>query len=472
MDQFLHFFGRFHPLLVHFPVGVIVLAFVFDALSLVRKYRKLSIAVQPSLAFGTFAAVVSVITGIILSEEGGYTKPLVLYHQYAGVATTVCLVALLFARRNQRVLQYERKTKRPVRFFLFIPVFGLLVLTGHWGGSLTHGEEFLTEYLTLGSTNKADPVTRIGQISNPSEAVFYSDVIQPILESKCYSCHSASKQKGDLRLDQPEFIAAGGKDGKVIAYHAADSSSLYSRMMLPLEDEDHMPPNEKPQPSTAEIDLIRLWINEGAPFDKTVSTLKASAQAVEFIKLVAEGINKESWIPEKEVAPADESTLAGLKQAGVIVLPVGQNSNYLHLNLSNVKTVTAKTVSLMQKLDEQVVALRFSYCTLEKNLSFLNRFENLTWLYLDHTNVNDESFQTINTLESLKYLNIVFTDISEKSIDLKKFPSLRQLFTFESKVNSAAAMELRKAWPELSIDTGGVALPRLESDTIIYRKKS
>ena len=90
---------------------------------------------------------------------------------------------------------------------------------------------------------------------------------------ECY-CHSSSKQKGDLRLDKEEFIMRGGKNGLVIKDGPVDSSSLYKRLILPLEDEDHMPPNEKPQLSSSEIALIQYWIEDHADFTKPVSEFK------------------------------------------------------------------------------------------------------------------------------------------------------------------------------------------------------
>ena len=46
------------------------------------------------------------------------------------------------------------------------------------------------------------------------------------------------------------------------------------RLLLPLNDEDHMPPQGKPQPTLAEIAALQWWIDCGAPGDKTVGDLK------------------------------------------------------------------------------------------------------------------------------------------------------------------------------------------------------
>lgn len=473
MEQLVNFFGRFHPLLVHLPIGSLVLAFLFDALSLIKSYRRLAIAVQPALMFGALSATLSVVTGLCLAEEGGYDNDTLSLHKYSAIITTVFSFALFFLRRHRGVLYYERRIRKPIRFYLFIPLVVVLIMAGHFGGSLTHGDEFITEFSFFSQEEKVDPITKIQFIAEPGEAVLYADVIQPILESKCYSCHSSAKQKGDLRLDETEHILRGGKDGKVIEPGIADSSSLFARMMLPLEHDDHMPPNEKPQPSSVELDLIRLWINEGAKFNTKVSALREPKKAIEFVTLLSDGIKKDSWMPKDETSAASENALKKLAEAGVIVLPMGATTNYLQANFTNMREVKKQSVELLKPLKDQLVSIRFSYCSFEENdLKFLNDFPNLTWLYLDHTNITDTSFQSIRALEALRYLNLVFTKVSETSIDTTKFPSLEQIYIFQTGIGGENVSKLQQKNPSLKIDTGGITLPRIASDTIIYRKKS
>lgn len=430
-------------------------------------------AVQPALLFGALSALFSAITGYCLSLEGGYAQKTLSYHQYAGIVTTLFAFLLLYLRVNRSILDMERKRRKPVRFYLFLPLVLVLTLTGHWGGSLTHGEEFITALPFTSSENTVDPITKIQLISKPDEAILYQDVIQPILESKCYSCHSSAKQKGDLRLDKPQLILHGGKDGGVIHPGHADSSSLFTRMMLPLEHEDHMPPNEKPQPSSAELDLIRLWINEGAYFDKRIKDLRQADKAIQFVTLLAESIQDKTWLPKENASEPDESALQRLKDQGAIVLSVGQNTNYIHVNFTNTRNLSSKALEALKPLRDHIVSLRFSYCTFqEPDLAFLSDFDKLTWLFLDHTNVKDESFRSVKEFPGLKYLNVVFTEVSGEGVTRNRFPALEQLFVFESKVTKEQVTKIQLDIPAVKVDTGGISLPTLASDTIIYKKKS
>ncbi|HEY0744904.1 MAG TPA: c-type cytochrome domain-containing protein [Chryseosolibacter sp.] len=473
MEQLLSAFGRFHPLIVHLPIGSLVLAFIFEALSLRRSYRRLGIAVQPALLFGAFVSLLAGATGLALSEEGGYEDTTLAYHKYLGIVTMLLSFGLYFLRRHRTILKYEQRVRRPVRFFLFIPLLIVLSLAGHFGGSLTHGDDYLTNAFEFTGEVKVDPISKVQFMTQPDEAVLYADVIQPILESKCYPCHSSAKQKGDLRLDDAQWILKGGKDGKVLLPGMADSSSLFARMMLPHEHEDHMPPNEKPQPSSAELDLIRLWINEGATFDEKVKQLEDPKKAIELVNLLSDGIRKDSWLPAVDVSPASEGALKRLSESGIIALPMGANSNFLYVNFSNRRTVTNESLKALASLQDQVVSLRFSYCSFDNSdLSFLNDFKNLVSLYLDHTNVKDSSFQALEVIPNLKYLNVVFTTVGEKSIDPKKFPALEQVFAFETNITGETVARLRQSLPSLQVDTGGVILPRITSDTVVYRKKN
>ena len=65
-----------------------------------------------------------------------------------------------------------------------------LIVTGHLGGSITHGEGFLT------GTEDENVIVKKPVIKDVQQAKVYNDVVQPILAQKCYSCHNKSRQKG------------------------------------------------------------------------------------------------------------------------------------------------------------------------------------------------------------------------------------------------------------------------------------
>ena len=120
----------------------------------------------------------------------------------------------------------------------------------------------------------------------------------------------------------------------------ADNSDMIKRILLPDEDDKHMPPREKPQLTNEQIALLHWWIENG---DDTLRKVKEMPQP-EPIKsyLLALQVGHEEHklpanIPSAPVEKADSISVQKLKDKGVIILPVAQNSNYISANF-----VTAK----------------------------------------------------------------------------------------------------------------------------------
>jgi mono/diheme cytochrome c family protein len=344
----------------------------------------------------------------------------------------------------------------------------LIIITGHLGGSLTHGSGYLTS--SLFNTTAAGN-TAIKPIANAQEAVLYSDVIRPILQTKCYNCHGPNKQKGKLRLDEQSFILKGGKDGAVIVAGNTDESELIKRILLPKEDEDHMPPKEKSQLSQHDIDLIHWWVSGGAGFDKKVKDLpqtekiKPALLALQSVSIKEE--NKISDIPVKTVKKAEEAAIQKLKALGVVVIPVAQNSNYLSANFITA-IFTDKDLQLLEPLKEQLIWLKLGNTKIsDSGLNVISKLSNLSKLYLDNTSITDKGIAILKELLKLQYLNITNTKISAEGLmGLKNLKSLQQLFTYKTAISAADYANLKKIFPAVQIDTGGYRTQMLATDTI------
>ncbi|HEX6846499.1 MAG TPA: c-type cytochrome domain-containing protein, partial [Chitinophagaceae bacterium] len=244
------FIGRFHPVLVHLPIGILLLAALFQWLALKPKYVAIHSATGIALFWGMIFAILSCISGYFLSQSDDYDEGMVSTHQWFGISTAfISLIAYLFNRWENEFAKWA--------ILLMVP---LIVVTGHLGGSLTHGSDYLTKGFSKDSTTDKE----IKPIADVQEANVYADIVQPIFESKCYSCHNKSKKKGGLRLDEPSLILKGGKDGEVIKPGNVEESEMIRRLLLPRNDEDHMPPKEKPQLKDNEIALLHWWIATGA----------------------------------------------------------------------------------------------------------------------------------------------------------------------------------------------------------------
>lgn len=108
----------------------------------------------------------------------------------------------------------------------------------------------------------------------PLVALDYKESIRPILNEKCFKCHSGPRAKGKLRMDQETMFAKriGGDDPVIVPGNAA-SSLLAIKAGLPPSDGDAMPPpparSRGAEPMTnAELNLVKQWISEGASFEE------------------------------------------------------------------------------------------------------------------------------------------------------------------------------------------------------------
>jgi len=469
MEIITQLFGRFHPLLVHLPIGILLLAFVFECISIFPRYKNVRHAIQPALLFGALSAIASAGSGYFLSLDGGYEESLLSLHRNAGIATAAFASLFYFLRKNT-LHNFQDKSKRKMaRMVLFSLLVLLVSFTGHLGGSLTHGEDYL-----FGGATDAENSTLSLKISSTSvmdSAVLYTDVIEPILSARCYGCHSSKKQKGQLRLDQHPFILKGGKHGAVIVAGVPDSSAMFARLMLPLEDEHHMPPNEKPQPSSAEIALVQSWIKDGASFDKLVSAYGQAASISNYVGALLYEVSKEPLLPHEDVAAASQDVIEALKAKGILVIPLAEESHYLSVSFVNARVATDEDIELLVPLRDQLLWLDLGRTKItELALKTVAELRHLTQLNLEYTAVGDNGMKDISSLADLVSLNLVGTKVGDTGLSfLSPLKKLKSIFLYESNTTAEGTRQLVLALPSVEIDTGSYRLPALDTDTIIFK---
>lgn len=107
--------------------------------------------------------------------------------------------------------------------------------------------------------------------ANPLTDVDFETKILPILQNRCFKCHSSptgnvSKPKGGVQLDSVKGIDES-RHGEVIIAGEPQDSLLYQRVTLPEGETGIMPPTEDGPPLTKqETDIIEKWIRQGADY--------------------------------------------------------------------------------------------------------------------------------------------------------------------------------------------------------------
>ncbi len=146
----------------------------------------------------------------------------------------------------------------------------------------------------------------------------YAHDIAPIFARACADCHAGDKPRGGLRLDQPARLATAVVPGK-----SADSELV--RRLLGQGGDERMPAGRAPLPAR-EIDLIRRWIDQGAPGLPALSApppATAGASAAGHwayrapVRPPLPPVRDSAW-PRNEL---DRFVLARLEQAGLAPAP-------------------------------------------------------------------------------------------------------------------------------------------------------
>ena len=271
-------------------------------------------------------------------------------------------------------------------------------------------------------------------------------------------------------MDDSLKLLKGGKDGIVIDLFNADSSEMIKRLLLPVDNQDHMPPKEKPQPTEGQVALLHWWIANGADFRKKVKELNQPEKIKPVLLALQEAPvieNKLASVPVSPVEKADTSLIDKLKDHGIMVLPVGRGSNYLSANFVTDTLLRDEDIDLLLSLKKQLVWLKLGFTNLsDQKLAKIGQLHNLTKLSMEHTAIADKGIEQLKSLKQLQYLNIVGTGVTDKGLlQLKDLKELRSIYVYQTKIVSGDWQALRNAFPQARIDSGGYTVPLLANDT-------
>lgn len=450
------FIGRFHPLIVHLPIGFLLLAGLMQLLALTSKknYRTLIPAISFTVFWGACACVAASRMGWLLARGGGYDEETLFWHKWLGIGLT----ALTFFGW----LLTSKKLRLPKSAFYY--TLGLMILlitvTGHLGGNLTHGSTYLLQYAppffqnVFGYQNDQNNVS-MQLPSTPDSVVVFEHLIMPVLQAKCSSCHNETKKNGGLNVTTVEDIMFGGDYGDVLAAGTPLESELFRRITLPQNSRKFMPPTGDPF-TYSELKLLEWWIENGAVFEKRLLDDEVPPQ-IHALLLRDYGIDThpKPYYETATVASLPEETLNRIQQAGFIVRPLANENHFLEIipSRSSVKMEQLQTLSAAK---DQITWLNLSNQQITDDmLATIGQFTNLTHLRLEKNPVTDKGIENLAGLVHLESLNLYGTDITNETLgELEKFPALKKLYLWQTEVSPEAVEELQKNRPDLDIILG------------------
>lgn len=455
--------GRLHPLLVHLPIGIFIIVLLLSVFSMSKKFSFVASSIRFILAAGLISAILSLISGYILSLEASNAENDVALHKWTAIAMTLIYTAYYFF--SPILTQY----KYPNLIALTI-MFVALLVTGHQGGSLTHGEDFL--YAEKGSAEEEKIISQ-PIITDIGKANVYKDVVAYTLQSKCVECHGANKQKGKLRLDNTEWIVKGGKNGKSFVKGDPDNSELIKRILLDENDDHHMPPKKKTQLNASEKNILSWWVKTGASFDATIESLTPDENIKKDLEIFKQSLGgtKNTLKTRSAVSAADEKILSSLKSVGWVVSPIANGDNHLRVSGFNIESSIDTALSLLSGVREQVIELRLGGAGLtDESLKKITLLINLEKLWLNNNSITDNGISMVSGLKNLEYLNVSHTGITMKGLkQLISIPNLNSLYASGTPISSSDLALLKTENIKKKIYVSDT-LPFYPTDTLIVRK--
>jgi uncharacterized membrane protein/mono/diheme cytochrome c family protein len=441
------FVGRLHPVVVHFPIALVMLAAAVELVRAVRRQRGLSAATPLLVNVAAASGVIAAITGwlIAANERGGDDSSELFGHRWLGTVASVLLVGLAWRVSVAAARRPDPATAGlgAVRFQT-VALAGLVGFASHLGGEMVYGKGYLLE--GLGRAVRPDPVeavaaeapaadTTVVAASLSANAATFRDTIEPIFAARCEECHGNSKRKGGLQLVPiAKAFPADGPDDRedwTIEPGDAAASLVVRRVELPRDDPDAMPPEGEPL-TPEQISAIKAWIDGGAeyPKDETAPAVPVATST--------------DGTPARPAAPVDpkaiEAAIAAIAARGAIVQPLFAGSPLVEVNASLATPEwTDAELPLLDGLAGVLVNLNLARSGVtDAGVAALPPMPELVNLRLDSTAVGDAAVKAIAANPKLEAVNLVSTAVGDAGLAaLAANRSVQRIYVWKSKVTAS-----------------------------------
>lgn len=447
VPAWLQVFGRMHPLFLHFPI-VLILVYVVFVLGVPKQYKTenwyITLA-EILLLSAALTASITALMGLFLSRESGYDADALQLHKYTGVLTS--LVLFIMYQWHDWLQRYNNVLKVGVAIAAMVVIY-----TGHLGGDITHGDNFVLA-----------PVTpeHIRQQAALEDAFVYADLVEPILQNKCMGCHNSDKSKGELAMDTKALLLKGGKDGKLWDTTKPDMGLLLTRIHLPEEEKEHMPPSGKPQLTDNEMAILYAWIKGGADFNKKVIELSPT----DTLRILAGKVLKSSTEEQFSFAAADEKEVLKLNNNNRVITPLAMESPALVVNFYNKPFYNQKALEELEPIKQQIIELNLDNMPVkDEDLKVISGFTNLRRLNLNATEITGSTLNELSKLQFLKSVSLSGTTVQPSQLAaLTPLPKLHAVYLWNTAVANNALQPLEAKNKNIVYQTG------FTGDTVILK---
>ena len=476
MPDLVRFFGRFHPVLLHLPIGVFTLILIQElGLIFGKNSSEARQTSQFPMFFGAASAIIAVLAGFLLYQGEDYGESALISRHLTGGIIFACVAVVTLIVKSWTIARVGNPAF--YRALLFGSV-GVMGLTSHDGASITHGEGYLTKYAPppirsiLGIEEKKSekreksekPLNAAAETQVP---VVYTDLIAPILERRCVQCHKEGKAKGKLRMDTFEMLVKGGAEGPAFEAGNSAKSNIIIRPELPEDDEEHMPPEGKPDIESHELAVLKWWIDSGADPKKTLVEIEIPTSIKEAIaKLLpaaaAGAATKEEAATARKMPAGPDAQL----QASILALSK-DFPGAISFEAQGTTDLTFTAVSLrgnfddggfkkLQKFLPLLVSLDLSATKItDQSVAMLTAAPKLRMIRLAETQITDAALDNLVKLAALESINLYGTKVTDAGISkLSALPNLKRLYLWQTAITPEAIKALKEKLPSCEIIAG------------------
>ncbi|MDP4610929.1 MAG: hypothetical protein NWT02_07050 [Opitutales bacterium] len=409
--EWAQFLGRFHPVILHLPIGLFVGLFVVELAALLNRNDGLRRSAHILVWLMALTSVLSAYLGLLLASNGDYSGDTLWLHKWLGILFSAGALVLAFFK--VRIVCREGVGNGLYRFLL-VGLLVVMTVVGHYGGNLTHGSGYLTAYAPDWLAAKLDKpneaVETVVSEDGAIESNVYTRQIQPLLEQYCVQCHGIEKQKSKYRLDTYEYLMTPGKMGDTpITPSMVSESKLIEYLWLPESDDMAMPPEGKPRMSAEQIMLITHWVANGA-----------------------EGppVDEAAVAAERAALEAERTELNQLIKNGIMVLPVSRGSELFYVDFQNVKgTVADEDFALLANYKDRIQELKLAGAAVTNaQLELLRGASELQTLNLSGYSSADDAVDVIASFSALKNLIFYGSDLGDAGLSKLSTLNLDSLY--------------------------------------------
>ncbi len=452
--------GRLHPVVLHFPIALALVAALAEAWRAITRRTGLSPLTLPLLNIAALSAIVVSLTGWVFAsyQYDGDANETLFFHRWLGITSAVLLSFLALWGWKCSSLSGRAVASVTLVFRCCLLMTAVTVgLTGHLGGDLVYGEGFFLNALRGGGSEQSNAATTIeanavvSTALTPEETVFMEQVL-PILSARCFECHGPQKQKGGLRLDSRAWLFSGREEDWVVLPGKPDESLMLERVQLARDNPDAMPPKGE-QLTPDQISALRNWIAAGAAYPAAVGVSTQQGASGGSLGINSSALSALGYVATIGVLPSiDEKVrlraVAGaevLSARGIHVQPLAAGSPLYDISASRVEPpMDAKDAASLHDVAPLIAHLNLSYSTVtDEALARIGQLALVERLRLDHTSVSDAGVQALGVMPKLESINLVGTNVTPAiGAWLSQQPSLKRVYVWKSKISDAQAKEM------------------------------